>query len=84
MLQYLCIYNKSCSNPAKCPALNCYGKLLHTVITGWDDKECIKTFETVGQDTRMLRKLDSVVKYKPGGPTPQCPIRVRPFTAICD
>jgi len=47
---------------------------LHTVITGWDDKECIKTFETVGHDTRMLRKLDSVVKYKPGTSTyPQGP-----------
>ena len=65
-LQYMCIYNKSCTNPIKCPALNCYGKLLHTVITGWDDKECIKTFETIGQNTHMLRKLNSVVKYKPG------------------
>jgi len=66
MLQYVCMYNESCTNPAKCPALICYGKLLHTVINGWDDKECIKTFETVGHHTRMLRKLDSVVKYKPG------------------
>ena len=65
-VQYVCIYNKSCFNPTKCPALNCYGKLLHTVVTGWDDKECVKTFEMIGRDTHMLQKLDSVVKYQPG------------------
>ena len=47
-------------------SLSCYGRLLHTAIAGWDDKECVRTFEAVGQSTMMLRHLETIVKYKSG------------------
>ena len=51
----------------KCVALNCYGMVLHTVIAGWDDKECVKTFETVCSTSCMKQFLDFLVKKKEGG-----------------
>ena len=72
--QYLCSFHKSCENPTKCIALVCYGKFLHTVIAGWDDKECIKTFETVGENTLMLRHLNNIVKCKAGTTTLRCQV----------
>jgi len=65
-LQYLCSFNKGCHDPFNCTALKCYGTFLHTVIAGWDDKECIRTFETISQNTLMIRHLESIVKYKAG------------------
>ena len=72
LLQYLCNFHKTCSDPIQCIALVCYGKFLHTLIAGWDEKECCKVYETIGENTNMIKNLNSLVKLKPGkilGPT---------------
>lgn len=65
-LQYLCSFNQVCHNPFHCAALKCYGIFLHTVIAGWDDKECIRAFEMISQTTVMIRHLETIVRYKAG------------------
>ncbi len=49
-----------------CIALVCYGKFLHTVIAGWDEKECTKVYDGIGENTNMIKNLKNLVKLKPG------------------
>lgn len=64
--KYLCQYNKSCNSPIHCIALLCYGKFLHTIIAGWDEKECTKVYDVIMESTHMNKNLKSIVNYKPG------------------
>lgn len=66
-LQYLCSFHQTCcKDPVKCIALICYGKFLTRVIAGWDDKECTRTFETLGHNTLVLKHLSNIMNSKPG------------------
>ena len=65
LLQFLCT-PQVCERPLRCIALTCFGKFLHTVIAGWDDKECVKMLDAVMSSTLMLKYLDHVVNRKPG------------------
>ena len=56
----------SCKNPSQCLALTCYGQFFQTVIAGWDDHECVRAFDFIGQATSVLKRLNNIVNYKPG------------------
>lgn len=58
--------NSDCDNLTKCMSLACFGKFLHTVIAGWDDSECQRTYDAITHHTCLLKNVKLVINSKPG------------------
>ena len=63
--QMLC-NNADCDNVSQCLSLACFGKFLHTVIAGWDDSECQRTYDAITHHTCLLKNMKLVINSKPG------------------
>ncbi|XP_074655507.1 F-box only protein 47-like [Tubulanus polymorphus] len=68
MMQHMCLYSKSCVNASMCFSLVYFGKLLNTIIAGWDDAECNRTLITLSNSpfSNMWKCLQLIVNSKPG------------------
>ncbi|KAL3841950.1 hypothetical protein ACJMK2_020027 [Sinanodonta woodiana] len=55
-----------CDNSSRCIAMKCFGKLMHTVLAGWDDSECQRAYDAICQHTCILKTLKNIVGSKPG------------------
>ncbi|XP_052812909.1 F-box only protein 47-like [Mya arenaria] len=62
-----CNRTESCEDLNKCLAMTCFGKFLHTVIAGWDDCECVRTFESICSHTSLMKNVELVLRAKSGG-----------------
>ncbi|XP_062599947.1 F-box only protein 47-like [Saccostrea cucullata] len=58
--------NADCDNLSQCLSLTCFGKFLHTVIAGWDDSECQRTYDAIIHHTCLLKNVKLVMSSKPG------------------
>ncbi|WAQ93944.1 FBX47-like protein, partial [Mya arenaria] len=67
MLLLCCNRTESCEDLNKCLAMTCFGKFLHTVIAGWDDCECVRTFESICSHTSLMKNVELVLRAKSGG-----------------
>lgn len=65
MFQMMC-NNSDCDNLTQCMSLACFGKFLHTVIAGWDDSECQRTYDAIAHHTCLLKNVKLVINSKPG------------------
>ena len=57
---------ESCEDLKKCVALTCFGKFLHTMIAGWDDTECARTYDSICQHTLVMKNVKLVLSAKAG------------------
>ncbi|XP_076116337.1 F-box only protein 47-like isoform X1 [Mytilus galloprovincialis] len=55
-----------CEKMSRCISLTCFGKFLHTVIAGWDDSECVRTFDILNSHTAVNKNVKMIVNSKPG------------------
>lgn len=65
LFQMMC-NNSDCDNLTQCMSLACFGKFLHTVIAGWDDSECQRTYDAIAHHTCLLKNVKLVINSKPG------------------
>ena len=52
-----------------------FGKFLHTVIAGWDDSECARTFDAICQHTSVMKNVKLVLGAKAGELCHSCHMR---------
>jgi len=62
----MCRNTDICKDRTRCIGELCFGKFLHTMIAGWDDSECQRTFDCLCTHTCMLKHIKIVVSSKPG------------------
>ncbi|KAK3101486.1 hypothetical protein FSP39_003958 [Pinctada imbricata] len=62
----MCSNASHCDNVAHCVSMTCFGRFLHTVIAGWDDCECQRTYESITSHICIMRNVKLVVNSKPG------------------
>ena len=61
-----CNWTDCCEDLKRCVAMTCFGKFLHTVIAGWDDSECARTYDAICQHTSVLKNVKLILGAKAG------------------
>ncbi|XP_076472156.1 F-box only protein 47-like [Babylonia areolata] len=66
LTRMMCQNTESCKDRTRCIGELCFGKFLHTLIAGWDDSECQRTFDSLCQHTSIFKHIKVVVSSRPG------------------
>ncbi|KAK7098949.1 hypothetical protein V1264_003159 [Littorina saxatilis] len=66
LTRMMCRNTENCKDRARCIGELCFGRFLHTMIAGWDDSECQRSFDCLCTHTSILKHIKIVVSSKPG------------------